>query len=77
MPKLSVVPVENGLPEMVKNEQISLSLRKLARLRANLKALRSEISDRLFVGVKDCRKYVNNTIDAVGEINAAVTAQNK
>lgn len=72
MPRLATAQVieEARLPEIVTSAQIDLSHKKLARLRANLKAIRHELSNRLF-HVEVCRETVNNTMDAIGEINAA------
>lgn len=82
MPRSAAVQISNEIvkPEMVQVATIAkmnLARKKLARLRANLKAMRGEISDRLFVNVKDCRKNINSTMNAIGEINAAFNSENK
>lgn len=79
MPRLATVQVNNeiGLPAMVTSSQIELSHKKLARLRANLKAIRYELSNKLLVSVEDCRKTVNTTMDAIGEINVAFNSKNE
>lgn len=53
------------------------SIRKLARLRRNLAALKSEISEKILMGARDCHKDIVNTIKVVGELNATITNENK
>lgn len=73
MPRLSTIQIINEArpAETTVTEQLNLSQKKLARLRANLKAMRHEISDKLLSEIQDCRKYVSYTMDAIGEINVA------
>ena len=68
---------ENGLSEPVTSAQMDLSRRKLARLRANLKAIRNELSNKLLYQMEDCRNTVNTTMDALGEIHVAFNPKNK
>ncbi len=79
MPRLSTAHVinEDKTQEMAVTEQFSSSQKKLARLRANIKAMRYEISDRLLSEMDDCRKYVSNAMDAIGEINVATQSKIK
>lgn len=53
-------------------EQLQLGIRKLARLRMNLKALQSEISDKILGGVQDCRSLCSDTLEAVEDLNATL-----
>ncbi len=79
MPRLATAQVieEARLPEITTSTQIDLSHKKLARLRANLKAIRHELSNRLLFNMEACRKTVNTTMDAIGEINAAFNSKNE
>lgn len=79
MPRLATVQVSNeiGKPEIATSARINLARKKLARLRANLKAIRQEVSEKLFVNVQDCRKNINSSMNAIGEINAAFNSKNK
>lgn len=77
MPRLATVQVIEEMPEAVSNTQIDLGQKKLARLRANLKAIRHELSSRLLYNTEDCRKTINTTMDAIGEINVAFDSKNK
>jgi hypothetical protein len=79
MPRLSTAYVINEIKiqDTAVTEQLSLSQKKLARLRANLKAMRHEISDKLLSEMNDCRKYVSHTMDAIGEINVATQSKIK
>jgi hypothetical protein len=63
--------------ENITEEQINLSIRKLARLRANLKAVRSEISDKLLFKTNDCRKSIDTAMQTIGDINATINTKNK
>lgn len=72
----SAAPVE--IEEILTtDEQLYASVRKLARLRSNLKALQVEISDKILNGVQDCQKTCADALTSVGEVNAAFTNQNK
>lgn len=79
MPRLAPAQITNKVGPLspATNMQIDLSQKKLARLRANLKAIRFELSNRLLFNVEDCRKTVNKTMDVIGEINAAFNPKNE
>lgn len=79
MPRLATAQVieEAGLPEITTSKQLDLSHKKLARLRANLKAIRYELSNRFLSNMEVCRETVNTTMDAIGEINAAFNSKNE
>lgn len=72
----SAAPVESD-EILSEDEQFQAGIRKLARLRTNLKALQVEISDKILNGVKDCQRTCADTFTSVGEINAAFNNQNK
>ena len=48
-------------------------LRRLARIRRNLEALRVEISEKILAGAQECRETCNTTLELVGELHATVT----
>lgn len=79
MPRLSTAYVINEakIQDTAVTEQFNLSQKKLARLRTNIKAIRHEISNKLLLDIDDCRKYINHTMDAIGEINVATKSKIK
>lgn len=78
MARSSVMPIINEarLPEVGLSELVNLSQKKLARLRATLKATRHEF-DKFNNEMQDCRKCVNNVKNAIGECNVAAKFQNE
>lgn len=71
MPRnVSAVQAEEVVNEIT-DEQIQIGLKRLARIRANLKSIRLEISEKILDGVKDCRESISSTMSAVEELNAA------
>lgn len=64
--------------ELSADAQLQASIKKLARLRSNLKALQVEISEKILSGVSGLpRSLSSETITVVGELNAALSEQNK
>ena len=57
----------------ITDEQIKLGLRRLARIKSNLKSIRLEISEKILDGVKDCRESVADALIIAGELS--VTAE--
>lgn len=58
--------------ELSADAQLQVSIKKLARLRSNLKALQVEISEKIINGVRDCREVASETMNVAGDLNAAV-----
>lgn len=79
MARSSVMPIINEakLPEVVLSEQVNLSQKKLARLRAIIKATRHEFIDKFINEIQDCRKCINNVQDAIGECDVATKLKNE
>jgi len=51
------------------------SIKKIARLRSNLKALQIEISEKILNGVKECRESCGETLEIVSDLNASLTGK--
>lgn len=58
--------------ELSIDAQLQLSIKKLARLRSNLKALQVEISENILNDIKDSRGSCSETLSEVGDLNAAL-----
>lgn len=63
--------------EELTNEEIQLGIKRLARIRANLRSIRLEISDKILDGLKDCIDATSSTMHAVGELNATTNGKTK
>lgn len=61
--------------ELSADAQLQASIKKLARLRSNLKALQVEISEKIINGVRDCREVASETMYVAGDLNAALSEQ--
>lgn len=63
--------------ELSLDVQLLQGIKRLARLRSNLKALQVDISEKIINGVRDTRELCDDARSVVGEAHAALTVKNQ
>lgn len=66
---------KHEVTELSGDAQLQASIKKLARLRSNLKALQVEISEKILNGMKDCPELSSEALSDVRDLNATISDQ--
>lgn len=63
--------------DRITDEEIQAGLKRLARIRNNLREVRLEISENILNGIADCKETVDSATAALGDLNAVLTGQSE
>lgn len=61
----------------ITDEEIQVGLKRLARIRNNLREVRIDISENILNGIAECKNAVDSVTATVGELNAVLTGQSE
>lgn len=66
-----------SLDGIITDEEIRAGLKRLARIRNNLREIRVEISEGILNSIAECEASADSAATAVGELNAVLTGQSE
>lgn len=67
--------LQSEIDNMSVDEMLLTSFNKIKKIRANLKEISAEMTDRILEGMMPCKNQSTETLEVLGEFNAAI--QNK
>ncbi len=73
----SAVKQDLELETELSDEQLQIGIRRLAKIRANFKAIQAEITEKILDGVQSMVGELNTANAEVGELNAALRTDQK